>query len=116
MQGDKLGPGHQNVLGRSLRPGTPHRRRGDRESDSLHHIDKVACGQVGSERLGIEHGGMGRDIDQSSLDALGIGVAELERGQLLKVVVQKPGMVQRGLQDQRLASRNRGAMAAMNRA
>ena len=46
---------------------------------------------------------MGGDIDQRAFEPLGIGVAELERGQFLQVVVQQPGVIERGLQDQRLA-------------
>ena len=62
-------------------------------------------------------GGMvGEDVDQRAFELLRIGVAELGLGQFLHVVVQQPGMVERGLQDQRLAARDRGAMAAMQRA
>ena len=59
---------------------------------------------------------MGGDVDQRGLEPFGVGIAELERGQFLQVVVQQPGMIERGLQDQRLAQRHRGAGAAMQRA
>jgi len=40
---------------------------------------------------------MSGDVDQRRLEPLGVGVAELERGEFLQVVVQQPGMVERGL-------------------
>src|ERR1051325_1920959 len=59
---------------------------------------------------------MGGAVDQGALELFRLGMAEFERRQLLQVVVQQPGMVERGLQDQRLAARHRAAMAAMHRA
>ncbi len=59
---------------------------------------------------------MGRDIDQRALEPLGIGMAEFQLAQFLQVIVQQPGMVERGLKDQRLAQGNRDAVAAMHRA
>ena len=38
---------------------------------------------------------VGGDVDQGALEALGVGVAELERAQFLEVVVQQPGVVER---------------------
>ena len=59
---------------------------------------------------------MGGDIDQRAFEPFGVGMAELERGEFLQMVVQQPRMIERGLQDQRLAPRHRRAMAAMHRA
>ena len=53
---------------------------------------------------------------QGALEPLGIGMAEFERGELLEMIVQQPGMVERRQQDQRLAPGDRRAMAAMHRA
>ena len=68
-------------------------------------------------QFGPHGGGVGRlrlggDVDQRGLEPFGIGMAELELAEFLQVVVQQPGMVERRLQDQRLAQRDRGAMAA----
>ena len=56
---------------------------------------------------------VGEHVDQRAFELLRIGVAELGGGEFLHVVVQQPRMIDRGLQDQRLAARNGGAMAAM---
>ena len=59
---------------------------------------------------------MGKDVDQRAFELLRIRVAELGLGQFLHMVVQEPRVIEGGLQDQRLAQRDRGAMAAMQRA
>ena len=59
---------------------------------------------------------MGEDVDQRAFELLRVGMAELGLGQFLEVVVQQPRMIQRRQQDQRLPARDRGAMAAMQRA
>jgi len=40
---------------------------------------------------------MRRDVDQRAFEPLGVGVTELERGEFLQMIVQQPGMVERGL-------------------
>ena len=59
---------------------------------------------------------MGENVDQRAFELLRVGMAELGFGQFLHVVVQEPGVIERRLQDQRFAPRDRGAMAAMQRA
>ena len=59
---------------------------------------------------------MGGDIDQRALQPLGIGMTEFERSELLEVIVQQPGVVERGQQDQGLAPGDGRAMAAVHRA
>ena len=56
-------------------------------------------------RGGVRRRGMGGNVDQRSFKPLGIGITELERGQFLQVIVQQPGVIERGLQDQRLTQR-----------
>ena len=43
-----------------------------------------------------------------------LGVAELDPGELLQMLVQEPGVIDHGLQDERLAQRNGGAVATVN--
>jgi hypothetical protein len=58
---------------------------------------------------------MGGNVDQRAFEPLGIGMGELERGQFLHMVVQQPRIIERGLQDQRLALGDGRAVAAMHR-
>src|SRR5262249_50507952 len=127
MQGKKLFPGQQNVARRRLRPGAPDRRRGDRALDSAENVAKAESVEVGFELrpVGISIGArlvpgvvletVRDDVDQCALELFGVGVAELGFGQFFHAVVQQPRMIERGLQDQRLATRDGGAMAAMER-
>src|SRR5271163_1748565 len=59
---------------------------------------------------------VGKDVDQRAFELLRIGMAEFGRREFLKMLVQQPGVVERRLQDQRFAARDRGAVAAMQRA
>ena len=43
-------------------------------------------------------------------------MAELEAGEVFEMIVQQPGMVKRGLENQRFTPGNSRAVAAMNRA
>jgi len=52
---------------------------------------------------------MGEDIDQRAFELLRIGVTEFGRGEFLEMIVQEPGMIERGPQDQRFAARDGGA-------
>src|SRR5271154_4794489 len=54
-------------------------------------------------------------VDQRRFEFPGIGVTELGFGQFLQVIVQKPRVIDRSLEDESLATRYRGAMAAMQR-
>src|SRR5579863_5583838 len=127
MQGDKLLPGQQNIGGGGSRPRGPDRRCGDRPLDTAQHIVKTTADEFGDEfgalavagLLGIMRESlrpMGENVDQRAFELLRVGVAELGGSELLEVIVEEPGMIERGLQDQRFAARNRGAMAAMQRA
>ena len=60
-------------------------------------------------------GPMGKDIDQGAFELLGVGVAEVGRGEFLEVVVKQPGMVEGRLQHERFPERDGGAMAPMQR-
>ena len=86
----------------------------------VHHLRQVAARSsarsLSASSAGGVVGGMGGDVDQGGFEPLGVGMAELEMAEFLEVVVQQPGVIERGLQDQRLAGRHRGAVAAMQRA
>ncbi len=107
MQGDKLLPGHQNIVRRSIRPGAPDRRRGDRGADAGDRLGQAAGFKFGLQRRRLQRravaGVMGGDVDQRALELLRVGMAEFEPAQFLEMIVQQPGMVERRLQDQRLA-------------
>ena len=49
-------------------------------------------------------------------ELVGLGMGQFQRRHLLQMVVQQPGMVDQGLQNQRLAAGNRAALAAHDRA
>src|ERR1700733_9378442 len=124
MQGDKLLPSEQNITLGGLRPGAPDRRRGDAALDAPEQLGKAALGEFGRERrpLGVTSAAaeivgemMGENIDQGAFELLRIGVAEFGLGELLKVFMQQPGVIERRLQDQRFPARDRRAMAAMQR-
>src|SRR6516225_2951968 len=127
MQGKKLLPGQQNVARRRLRPGTPDRWRGNRALDPAENVAKAQAIELGFELRPIGIGFRARfvarvvpetvsdGVDQRALEFFGVGVAELGFRQFFHAVVQQPWMIERGLQDQRLATRDRGAMAAMER-
>ena len=77
---------------------------------------EITPGEFRPQRLRIEGRSMGRDIDQRALESLGIGMTEFERGELFQMIVQQPGVVERGLQDQRFAPGDGRAMPPMHRA
>src|SRR6476646_6498792 len=128
MQGKKLFPGLQNIARRRLRPGAPDRRRGDRALEPAENIIKAGTRELCFELRTVGAGVGARfvagivpetvrhDIDQRALELFRIGVAELGFRQFFHAIVQEPRMIERGLQDQRLAARDGGAMTAMQRA
>src|ERR1700760_3187797 len=116
MQGNKLLPGHQNIVWRGVRPGPPDRGRGDRGGDTVGHLDKAAAGQFRAELGGIQRRALGGDGDQRRFQALGIDMAKFEVTEFLEVVVEQPGMVERGLENEGLAGGYGDAVAAMYRA
>jgi len=117
MQGDKLLPGQQNIGGCGVRPGAPDRGRRNGARDAFEDISETSLGKLG-RKLGalgiavatnIRGETMGKNVDQRAFEFLRIGVAELGLGQLLEMVVQQPRVVERRLQDQRFAARDRSA-------
>src|SRR5262249_4568614 len=77
-------------------------------------VGQAAAAELPHHGLTLRRAILGADVYQRRLDLLGVGVAEFEARKMLKVVVQQPGMIDRGLQDQSLAARDDGAMAAMD--
>ncbi len=116
MQGNQLPPRRQHVLRRSLAAGAPDRRGGDSFLDAGCKVSKPAPIKFGRDGLAVRRLAMGKDIDQLPLDPRRIGVAELEFRKLLQMLVQQPGMIDHGPQDERLAARNGGTVAAVHRA
>src|SRR5216684_484939 len=122
MQGYQLVPGGKNVLARraGLRP--PHRRGRDRTLNPLKNLRKSARGEVGSHFLAL-FGGLrtvvmvvGEGTDDAGAQFVRLGMGQFQRRNLLEMVVQQPGMIDQGLQNQGLAAGDRAALAAHDRA
>src|SRR5436309_12695610 len=116
MQGKKLIPGHHNVGWRCIRPRAPDRRHSDRALDAQNKLGNAAAIELGAHRLAVGGAFMGGNVDQRRLDLLGVGVAKLNACKRFQMLIEQPRMVDGSLQDQRLPARDRGAMAAQNRA
>ena len=59
-------------------------------------------------------GGEGRD--DGSAELVRLAMRQVERGHLLQMIMQQPGVVEQALQDQGLPARHRAALAAHQRA
>ena len=59
---------------------------------------------------------VGEGRDDAGAQLVGLGMGQFQRRHLLQMVVQQPGMIDQGLQNQRLAARDRAALAAHQRA
>src|SRR5262249_58901133 len=105
---------------RRPRTRTPARRTRDRTLDAPAQLGASAAAELAAHRLAVGRAArgavMGRDVDQRGLHLLGVGVTELGAFQRLQVLVEQPGVVDRSLQDERLAPRDGGAVATQDRA
>ena len=106
MQGDKLFPGHQNVLRGGLRTGAPDILRGDALFDPAQQLSQTARGERRAQRLRAGFAIVRQQIEQRAPQFLGVAMAEFDIREFLQVVVGEPGMIDQGLQDQRLALGN----------
>ncbi len=107
MQGNELLPCHRATVRRAASGRAPHT---DAEVviaslDALLDLGQVPSRQIGLDRGGIDGCRVGGDVDQRRLQPLGFRVAEFEVAEFLEMIVQQPGMIDRGLQNQRLAQR-----------
>ena len=59
---------------------------------------------------------MGEGIDDAGAQFVRLGMGQFQRRHLLQMVVQQPGMIDQGLQNQRFPARDRAALAAHDRA
>ena len=59
---------------------------------------------------------MGKGCDNGGPELVGLGMRKLQCRHLLEMLVQQPGVIDQTLQDQRLAARDRAALAAHDRA
>ena len=114
MQGSKLFPGHQHVIGRCFAPRSPYIWGGDRLVDPREQSGMPRLCKYCAQLLGIRVYAAGQDVQQGPFEPLRIGMAKFQAGQLFEMIVGKPCVVDDGLKDQRLAPRNRRAMAAQN--
>src|SRR5215203_6331407 len=58
----------------------------------------------------------GEGRDDAGAELVGVRMRQFEGGHLLQMVMQQPGVVDQGLQDQRLAAGHGAALAAHDRA
>src|SRR4029450_2302197 len=92
MQGDKLLPCREHVVGRSLRPGPPNRSRGDDLVNAGRDFRKASAAESGEHGGAIRRAAMRENVDQFALELGGLDVAELHCCELLQVLVQEPRM------------------------
>ena len=59
---------------------------------------------------------VGEGRDDTGAQLVGLGMGEFQRRHLFQMLVQQPGVVDQGQQDQRLAAGDRAALAAHDRA
>src|SRR5262249_13894555 len=116
MQGKKLIPGHHNVDGCCIRPCAPDRRHRDRALDAQNQLGNATTGELGTRGLAVGGALMRCNVDQRGFDLLGVGVTKLNACKCFQMLVEQPGMVDGGLQNERLPARDRSAMAAQDRA
>src|SRR6516225_6332102 len=114
MQGDKLLPSGKDVVGRSPRPRAPDRRGGEGLVNARRGFGKSPPAEFGDHGRTIGRTAMGENVDQLAFHLGGLGMAELDPRELLQMLVQEPGMIDHGLQDERLAQRYGGAVAAVD--
>src|SRR5436309_14557872 len=116
MQGNELLPRGQYIIGRGLRPRAPDRWGGDGLADAPGDLGQSAPAKFGDDRFPVRRSVMGKNVEQRGFDLRRLGVTEIEPGELFEMLVQEPGVTDDRLEDQRLAARNGGAVAAMDRA
>src|ERR1700732_58794 len=116
MQGDKLFPRHEYVVGGGAAFGTPDRGWRDRLLDASGNLGETASAELGHHAVCVGRTAMGENVDNGSLDLRGLGMAQLHGGEFLQMVVQEPGVIDGGLENERFAARDGGTMAAVDRA
>ena len=88
----------------------------------MKNLGKSARFEIGAHFLGLflDVGRMvmvaGEGRDNAGAELVGLRMGQFQRGHLLQMVVQQPGVVDQGLQNQRLPARHRAALAAHDRA
>ena len=100
----------------------PHRRGRDRPLNPLKNLRKSASFEIGAHFLGL-FGRLramvmvvGEGGDDAGAQLVRLGMGQFQRRHLFQMVVQQPGVIDQGLQDQRLAAGHRAALAAHDRA
>src|SRR5262249_46768070 len=74
----------------------------------------AAAGELGAHGFAVRGALMGRDVDQRRLYFFSVGVTKLNACKRFQMLVEQPGMIDGGLQDQRLPARGGGAMTAQD--
>ena len=116
MQGDKLFPGHEDVVGGGAPLGAPDRGRCDRLLDARGNLGEAAPLELAPHTLCIGGTALGKNVDQSSLYLCCLGMAELDAGECLQMVMQEPGIIDDGLEDKRFTAGNGDTVTAVDRA
>ena len=122
MQGNELVPGGKNIFPRRPRFCAPHRPGRDRVLNPLKGLRKSGRFEVGPHFFRLLGGlrtvvmVVGECGDDPGAQFVRFGMGQFQRRHFFQMVVQKPGMINEGLQDQRLAAGHRAALAAHDRA
>src|SRR5258705_6229168 len=122
MQGYQLMPGGKNVLARGAGLRAPHRRGRDGPLNPLKNLRKSARGKIGPDFFALLGGlwtvmmVVAEGGDDAGAQFVRLGMGQFQRRRLFEMVVQQPRMIDQGLQNQRLAARDRAALAAHDRA
>src|SRR5271166_811787 len=114
MQGDKLLPRREHVVGGGTCPRTPDGGCGDRLLDASCNLGQAPPAKLGHHALRVGCAAVGENVDESGLYLRGLGMAELDAGELLEMIMQEPGVIDDGLQNKGFAAGDGGTMAAVD--
>src|SRR5713226_4840627 len=116
MQGDKLFPCRENVVRGGASLGAPNRGCRDHLLHASGNLGEAAPAEFGHHAVGVGRIAMGENVDQRSLYLRSLGMAQLDCGELLQVVVKEPRVIDDGLENERFAPGDGGTIATVNRA
>src|SRR6266851_2173034 len=99
MQGDKLLPRRENIIGGGASFGPPDRRCRDRLLEACGNLGQAPSAELGHHAVRVGRTAMGENVDESGLYLRCLGMAELDTGKLLQMIMKEPGVIDDGLQN-----------------
>src|ERR1700730_11404356 len=97
MQGDKLFPRRENVVGRGASLGTPNRGCRDHLLRAFGSLGEAAPAELDHHAVSVGRTAMGENVDKRSLHLSSLGMAQLDCGKFLQVIVKEPRVIDDGL-------------------